>query len=136
MIRQIEAILDTVKESVTSNASVAGDCHLYIRVYGKDGVMGKAEPLGEKPAHELCLIIEAIATDQDRASAACALARSELLHYGYTGRKATGGNLALPYSPSEFKGGEVYVFCVYHLMPVDDPCACFPMRLVNVGGAS
>ena len=34
--------------------------------------------------------------------------------------KATAGNLAFPYSPSDFHGGEVYNFSVYHLMEIND----------------
>jgi len=39
-----------------------------------------------------------------------------LLHYGYPGRISTAGNLAFPFSPSDFKVGEVYEFSIYHLM--------------------
>lgn len=55
-----------------------------------------------------------------------------MLHYGYEGRRATAGNLAFPYSPSDFHAGEVYVFSVYHLIEVDDPCELFPIDIVRL----
>ncbi|MCL2392575.1 MAG: 3-methylaspartate ammonia-lyase, partial [Oscillospiraceae bacterium] len=59
-------------------------------------------------------------------------ARSTLLHYGYEGRRATAGNLAFPYSPSDFKAGEVYAFSVYHLLETDDPASLFPIEYIQL----
>ena len=39
---------------------------------------------------------------------------------------------AFPYSPSDFKGGEVYRFSLYHLLRVDDPSAPFPIDLIEI----
>ena len=55
-----------------------------------------------------------------------------MLHYGYKGRKSTAGNLAFPFSPSDFKVGEVYEFNLYHLMEVDDPYECFPISMLDL----
>ena len=60
------------------------------------------------------------------------MARSTLLHYGYPGRISTAGNLAFPYSPSDFKSGEVFAFSLYHLIDVSDPCELFPIDLEEV----
>lgn len=65
---------------------------------------------------ELTLIIEAIAPSQERAQAVCSWARSYLMHYHYTGRKATSGNLAIPFSPSDIPMGRVYEFNIHHLV--------------------
>ena len=53
-------------------------------------------------------------------------------HYGYEGRRATAGNLAFPYSPSDFHAGEVYVFSIYHVIAVDDPVAPFAVDCVDL----
>jgi len=53
-----------------------------------------------------------------------------LLHYGYEGRISTAGNLAFPYSPSDIKAGDVYEFCVYHLIPART--GMFPMEILEV----
>ena len=92
--------------------------------------MGAMEPTpGTDGAHELGIVIEAVAESQSQADTICAFARSTMLHYGYEGRRATAGNLAFPYSPSDFHAGEVYVFSVYHLLHTDDPAALFPIEM-------
>ncbi|WP_413776926.1 hypothetical protein [Mesorhizobium sp. AR07] len=45
------------------------------------------------------------------------------------------GNLAFPYSPSDFDAGEVFEFSIYHLMLVDDPTIFFPTVIENIGDA-
>ena len=89
--------------------------------------MGDLEP-SPNPGHELGIIIEALADTQETANTICGFARSTLLHYGYPGRKSTAGNLAFPYSPSDLPAGEVYEFCVHHLMELDDPRELFKIE--------
>ena len=55
-----------------------------------------------------------------------------MLHYGYEGRIATAGNLAFPYSPSDFKVGAVYNFSLYHLIEVSDPVNLFKQTIVEL----
>ena len=95
MIAGIDAILEAVREQV---ADMTGG-FVHFHVYGRDGVMGPREPLRQVRAHELGIVIEAVAPTQDEADALLSAARSTLLHYGYPGRIATAGNLGLPLFP-------------------------------------
>ena len=47
---------------------------------------------------------------------------------------ATAGNLAFPFSPSDVKGGAIYVFSVYGLLKGEDPLKLFPARYEMIGG--
>ncbi|TCL62455.1 uncharacterized protein DUF1446 [Hydrogenispora ethanolica] len=133
MIREIDAIIAGVRERVADNfKSEPFTYRLDFKVYGKNGVMGGLEPHPAPDGHELGMVIEAVADTQDWANTICGFARSTMLHFGYPGRIATAGNLAFPYSPSDFKAGEVYAFSIYHLMEVDDPCQYFPVEVVAV----
>jgi hypothetical protein len=135
MIRTIDEVLQGVRERVTDNFKhLSVDFYLDFKIYGRDAVMGRLEPLRKTQCHELGIIIEAVAKDQETADTICSFARSTLLHYGYEGRISTAGNLAFPYSPSDLKAGGVYTFSVYHLMDVSDPCELFPMEIETVGG--
>lgn len=122
MINKIDEIIEGVKEIVKDNfKSNKYDYYLDIKIYGKNAVMGELEyNPSTKNCHEIGIIIEAVANTQEKADTICAFARSTMLHFGYEGRKATAGNLAFPYSPSDFHGGEVYNFSVYHLMEIND----------------
>ena len=55
-----------------------------------------------------------------------------MLHYGYEGRIATAGNLALPFSPSDIRVGQAFGFGVYHLLRVDDQ-SLFKIEYRNIG---
>jgi len=135
MMDKIDDIITGVKERVADNFRDREiKYNLNFIIYGRDGVMAKLEPLREKPkSHEFGIIIEAVADTQELANTICATARSTMLHYGYEGRRATAGNLAFPYSPSDFKAGEVYEFSIYHLLFVDDPVSVFPIEYIDLG---
>jgi len=134
MISQIDAIVEAVQERVADNFKDLNlNYHLHVHLYGKNGVMGNLEPTPTTTgAHELGIVIEATAPTQANADTICAFARSTMLHYGYPGRRATAGNLAFPYSPSDFHGGEVYEFSVYHLLHTADPASLFPITYVSL----
>jgi len=147
-IENIDSIVIAVKEKVASNfVNFDQPCHsgqpchseldsesdkyfLDFKVYGKSGVMlMETNDTGSRPPTEICIVIEAIAQTADIANTICSFARSSLLHFGYPGRKSTAGNLAFPFSPSDFEAGEVFNFSVYTLMPSPDPCMYFPITI-------
>lgn len=137
-LSQVDGILAGVRARVADNFSAipAGDYRLLFHLYGKSGVMGALEPLRQSGSHELGIVIEAVAKTQALANTICSFARSTMLHYGYSGRMSTAGNLAFPYSPSDFKAGEVFEFSLYHLLEVADPRALFPIESIAVGGSA
>lgn len=134
MIKQMDDVTETVENMVRDNFEELkeDDYSLLFRIYGKNGVMGDLEPVKETKSHELGIIIEVVARTQDLANTICSFARSSMLHYGYPGRVATAGNLAFPYSPSDFTGGEVYEFSLHHLIEVEDPCSYFPVEIEDI----
>ncbi len=124
-ISQVDAILEDLRKRTADNLSADFEYNLDFIVYGKNGVMGALEPQKEITSHEIGIVIDVVADTQEHSSAACAIARSTLLHYGYPGRIATAGNLAFPFSPSDMKVGEIYVFNIYALLRTDDPTKLF-----------
>ena len=87
----------------------ANDYVLAFRRYGKDAVLGPIEFETADP-HEIGLVIDVVGRTQDIADRVCAITRALLLHRDYEGRKATAGNIAFPYSPSDIAIGPVYNF--------------------------
>jgi hypothetical protein len=133
LISHIEDIKrDVAKQvSVYFNEIPNDQYKILFHVYGRNGVMGNREP-SDKTAHELGIVMEVVAKDQELANTICAAARSTLMHFPYKGRKATAGNIALLYSPSDIVFGPVYKFTVYHLVDVDDPCELFNIELFRL----
>ncbi len=133
MIEKIDTVVQSVKDRVKNNFESYGitDFFLDFKIYGKNGTMGLFPGCDTRVAHELCIVIEAVAPTQTQADTICGFARSTMLHFGYEGRISTAGNLAFPFSPSDCKVGDVYEFNVYHLMKVDDPAGLFPVEYID-----
>lgn len=130
-ISKIDEIIAGVRERVADNFKSANyKYELEFKIYGINGVMGALEPVKNPHPHELGIVIDCVAPTQEIANTICGFTRSTMLHYGYSDRKATAGNLAFPYSPSDFKVGPVYEFSVYHVMEVEDPCSEFPRTMI------
>jgi hypothetical protein len=121
LIARIEEVEAQVEQQVRNDYHEIpqGDYIINFMNYGLNGVLGELEPQ-PKPAHELGIVFEVIAKTQELANMICSSVRSTLLHYGYEGRKATAGNLAFPFAPSDVPFGAVYEFSIYHLMEVTD----------------
>jgi hypothetical protein len=133
-ISKIDSILDGLAKSVREAFKDDADyIDIIFHVYGKNGVMGDYEP-EQDTAFELGIVAEAVAKTQETAQRICSKARIGLLHNKYEGRKATAGNVGFIFTPLEIPLGEVYMFNVYHLMEVEDPCGCFPVSFMEIGG--
>lgn len=134
MIEQIDGILDGARRDLATRFGLEGkDYHLTFRVYGRDGVMGAAEPERHRLSHELFLIMDVVAESQPLAREVCAFGRAYVLHTEFPGCRTSAGNLAFPFSPSEVSVGPVYRFNIWHLLPVDDPVKLFPVEIHTFG---
>jgi hypothetical protein len=127
MIERIDSILEEARaEAARYFASNAFE--LGFHVYGRDGSMGPLEPQHRITSHELGLVIDAVAPDQEFAHAIAHHVSGNLLHHHFPGQFNTSGNLAFPYSPSEIDAGPSYRFSVYHLMKLASPMELFPIH--------
>lgn len=120
-----------VKE-VYGDALSADDYIFNVRIYGKNGTMGPLEPVKEVTSHELCLLFEVTAPDQETASAIAAVTRHQALHLPIPEWSGLITGVACPYNPSYVERGAVYRFCVNHVVEPDDPYEMFPIDYVNV----
>jgi hypothetical protein len=132
LIERIDTFLETVRQAVAFKTGGFGvradDYQLVFRLYGRDGVMGAWEPQRGAVAHELGIVVEAIAQTQEIASAVNAIARVTLLHTDFPGRLCKEGNMAFPFSPSDIERGAVYQFSLRHVVEPDDPLQMFPIE--------
>ena len=101
---------------------------LVFRIYGKDGVMGAGEPVKDAHAHELGIVVEALADTQEIANAVLAFARVSLLHTDFPGRLCSEGNMAFPFSPSDVELQPLYRFSIFHTVELADPLSIFPIE--------
>lgn len=130
----IDKIDETLEEVRQETIDYFGDnsLRLIYHVYGRNGVMGPLESQRQTTSHELGLVIETVAAEQELARGACHHASGALLHHSYEGQFNTSGNLAFLYSPSEIDAGPAYEFSIYHLMKVDSPTELFPVQVEDL----
>jgi hypothetical protein len=67
-------------------------------IYGRNGV--ETGPVGDKET-EIGLLIKAKSNSEEVAKSLLTLWKGFFMHFGYPGRRATAGNLAIPLSPSQ-----------------------------------
>jgi hypothetical protein len=133
-IGQLDAFVDGVQRSVTDFAVKSGveaeSFSIRILKYGQSGVMGRLEPT-PVAGHEVCLIVDVIAAEQEVAHEISSFAKSTLGHYGFPGRRTTANNVAYPFSPMDFDLGKVYRFNIWHSLPLEDPCEPFRAEIME-----
>jgi hypothetical protein len=135
MIRNIDSILDFVRESVATAAHEMGtEVKCTIHVLGRDAALGKAEPmLGKLDPYEVGVLMNITAPTQEIALGLAATARVRLFLADFPGRRTTAGNTAVPLQQTQFALGEAYAFNVWHLLPLEDPCEPFPYEVLEIG---
>jgi hypothetical protein len=133
MIRELDHVLEHARERAEERFGLKENgINLLFREYGKNGVMGDMEPDLAPPPKEIGLMIDAVAPDQDTATAVAMFTRGVLQHAHYPGILTTAGNMAYPFSPFGIPVGPAFRFSIYHLMPVADACECFPIHYENI----
>jgi len=100
-------------------------------LYGRNAVMKELEQSAPS-GHELGLLIDVVADNQEIAHAVCHYISGGLLHYHYPEVVNPSGNLAFPYSPSDLDTGPHYEFSAYHLMKVASPTELFPVHFEDL----
>ena len=108
------------------------DYHLNFRVYGRDGVLGRLEPTPEIDGHEICLIVEATAPQQDQATAIAHGAGHIALHHPIPEWSGLITGVAWPYAPAPIERGLLYRFNMNHVVVPDDPLEMFPIEYAEV----
>ena len=131
LISQLDEVMSSVKEAAAVKISALGISperyRIVLRLYGKNGIMGDWEPLKNVMPHEVGILVEVIADEQEIANAALALVRVTLLHSDFPGRMCKEGNMAFPFSPADIERGAVYEFSMQHLVEIEDPLRMFPI---------
>lgn len=130
VITNLDIIEKSVRASVELGYGTAG-YRLRFRRYGIDGVLGSNEP-DRTPPKEVFLLIDVLAPDQTMAHAICANAKQNAMHCGFDGRRSTAGNLAYPFSPEVWDGGELFDFRIYHVVDPIDPRDCYRLEITDV----
>lgn len=132
MVEQLDEILAGVDEIEQGLFGGDGNFHIHWHRYGRDAVLGAAEP--ETAPYEVGLLADVVADTQGLAHDVAYDLFTRIGFWRYPGRYTTAGNIAVTLSPAVFDGGPVYEFSVCHAVQVDESEPLFKTEIMEVPG--
>jgi hypothetical protein len=130
-IAHIDAVIAWARDQARERFGDSG-YELHHAVYGRNAVLGDLEPLKERPGHELCVVVQAIAPTRELAEEVCMTGLRQMFYARLPQVKGTAGGVAfaldevLPASPA-------YRWTLNHTMRVENPMALFHTGLIEAG---
>ncbi len=139
IIRQLDSWLDAMRAKFVARVQEIfdgrvgpGDYDIHVRVYGRDGVMGKLEPMAAQLGHEVCLLFTITAPDEPTTEAIAKTFAHFALHYPIPEWGGLISGLAFPMAPAHLSKGEVYRFNLNHVVAPEDKLEMFRTEMVEV----
>lgn len=130
-ISRIDEVIAWAKNAVRERYGDSG-YQLSYTVYGRDGVMGDLEPLRDRLAHELCVVVQAVASTAEMAEAVCMTASRQMFYARLPDVKGTAGGVAFLLD-EVMRATPSYRWTLNHTMRVDDPMELFPVHIIEAG---
>lgn len=143
IIGQLDSWLAVVREK--ANASIGkllGDrlssemYRIIFHIYGRNAVMGDAEPLKNAISHEVGIVVEATAPTQELATKVAELCRQPLLHTPIPEWKGAITGFACLHNPAFLERGPVYRFSLNHVACPASPMEMFRLKWTDLGAKS
>ncbi len=139
ILRQLDTWLDAMQtrfaarvQEIFGGKVGSKDYDIHVRIYGRDGVMGKLEPLAHRLGHEACLLFTVTAQDEPTVEAIAKTFAHFALHYPIPEWGGLISGLAFPMVPAHVSRGEVFRFNLNHVVAPEDPLEMFRTELVEV----
>ncbi len=104
---------------------------LELRLIGLNATLGAVEHSGARPC-EVGVLAIVTAKTSALADEIAKILNPYLLHHPLTQEEEV-PTFAFPFSPADISRGEVYEFCLNHLMVLDDPMAAFRLETHTIG---
>lgn len=108
------------------------DFDVEIRLIGQNAVLGDLETRGEGAPEVGALGIVTASTPEATAEIAKML-NPYLLHHGLTPDEPM-PTFAFPFSPAEIQRGEIFEFCLNHVLELSDPMEAFRLEVSEIHG--
>ena len=109
-----------------------GGYELHYIVYGRDGVMGELEPLRNRPAHELCILVQGVARTAEMAEEVCMIGTRQMFYARLPDVKGSAGSVAFALD-EVLRASAAYRWTLNHTLRCDDPLELFPTHVTSAG---
>ncbi len=108
------------------------DYDIHYRLYGRDGVLGAAEPRRDEMPWEVGVLITITAPTQTYATKIATMVAHISAHLPVPAYEGIVSTIAYPFSPPEIERGAVYRFSLNHVVLPDDPLEMFRTEFLEV----
>ncbi len=139
ILRQLDSWLAAMQEKFFARVQEMfngrlgrGDYDIHVRVYGRDGVMGKLEPYADRLGHEVALLFTITTAEESATDAIAKTFAHFALHYPIPEWRGLISGIAFPMAPAHVNRGPVYRFTLNHVVVPDDPLEMFRTEFLEV----
>jgi hypothetical protein len=130
-ISRIDEVIAWAKAAVRERFGETG-YQLTYTVYGRDGILGELEPFRNRPAHELCIVVQGVAPTREMAEEVCMIGTRQMFYARLPNVKGTAGGVAFMLD-EVMPASAAYRWTLNHTMGIDDPLELFPVHLTEAG---
>ena len=130
-IAHVDEVIGWARDKVRERFGESG-YELYYNVYGRDGIMGELEPLRERPAHELCILVQAVASTAEMAEELCMIGTRQMFYARLPDVKGSAGSVAFALD-EVLRASPAYRWTLNHTLRCDHPLELFPTHMTAAG---
>jgi hypothetical protein len=130
-IAHVDDVMGWARDKVRERFGDTG-YELHYTVYGRDGVMGEREPLRDRPAHELCILVQGVAPSAAMAEEVCMIGTRQMFYARLPEVKGSAGSVAFALD-EVLRASPSYRWTVNHTLRCDDPLELFPTHMTSAG---
>ena len=130
-IAHVDEVIGWAREKVRERFGDTG-YELHYTVYGRDGIMGELEPMRDRPAHELCILVQGVAPTRAMAEEVCMIGTRQMFYARLPDVKGSAGSVAFALD-EVLLASPAYRWTVNHTLRCDDPLELFPTHVTWAG---
>ncbi|HET9045806.1 MAG TPA: acyclic terpene utilization AtuA family protein [Casimicrobiaceae bacterium] len=130
-IAHVDEVIGWAREKVRERFGDTG-YELHYTVYGRDGIMGELEPMRDRPAHELCILVQGVAPTRAMAEEVCMIGTRQMFYARLPDVKGSAGSVAFALD-EVLLASPAYRWTVNHTLHCDDPLELFPTHMTSAG---
>jgi hypothetical protein len=123
-IAHVDEVIEWARTQVIERFGETG-WELHYNVFGRNGIMGEMEPLKDKPAHEVLIVVQGVAPTREMAEEVTMTGTRQLFYARLPDVKGTAGGVSFVFD-EVMHASPGYRWTLNHTMAVDDPLELFP----------
>ena len=130
-IAHVDDVIGWARQQVRERFGDTG-YELHYIVYGRDGVMGELEPLRNRPAHELCILVQGVAPTAAMAEEVCMIGTRQMFYARLPDVKGSAGSVAFALD-EVLRASPACRWTLNHTLRCADPLELFPTHMTMAG---